>query len=60
MRASESISVYGVLFGDTGDWTIGQISEAFGRLPDRDLIHGMGLVAILGLAFHQAFGDHDQ
>jgi hypothetical protein len=57
--ANEAISVYGLLFGDTGDWTIAQFSDAFRELPDRDLFHGMGLGAILGLAFHQAFGDND-
>lgn len=55
----EPISVYGVLFGETGDWTLGGISAALRGASDLELIHGMGLAVTFAFAFHVAFGDDD-
>lgn len=55
----EPISIYGVLFGETGDWTIGGVSGALRRASDLELIHGMGLASTFAFAFHVAFGDDD-
>lgn len=57
--AEEQITVYALLVGEGGKWTLGDVSEATKRFSDMDLAYGMALSSRFGLAFQLAFGPED-
>lgn len=55
----EPITIYALLVGESGNWTLQDVSVAVKRFADTDLLYGMGIVSRLGPSFQLAFGADD-